>query len=171
MPLRHTLKTLTAYGVIAGITLVCLMLVSLSPLAFDWGRELMAAVIALLGVVVGIRLYRRRQPDAPAAPGGNETVLAPRAAPTDAMLSLRERDVLALLVGGLSNKELARRLNVSENTVKTHLANIYEKLGVTGRVQAVMAAQQFGLDAAAGRENTGDHPKFTRSGDGSSAAG
>jgi DNA-binding CsgD family transcriptional regulator len=139
MPTRPTLTTLVAYGVIAGLTLACLMLVSLSPLAFDWGRELMAAVVALLGVLVGVRLYRRTHPvDRAAAENPVD------ASATIAALSMREREVLALLAGGLTNKELARRLNVSENTVKTHLANVYEKLGVGGRVQAVMAAQRLG---------------------------
>jgi LuxR family transcriptional regulator, maltose regulon positive regulatory protein len=61
------------------------------------------------------------------------------------VLSLREIEVLRLLAGGLSNQELALRLCVSENTVKTHLANIYGKLGANGRRAAVAKARSLGL--------------------------
>lgn len=63
-------------------------------------------------------------------------------------LSPREREVLRLLADGLSNKELARALNVSENTIKTHLANLYAKLGTRNRVQALARAQALGLAGA-----------------------
>ncbi len=61
------------------------------------------------------------------------------------VLSLREIEVLRLLAGDLSNQELAARLCVSENTVKTHLANIYGKLGASGRREAVAKARSMGL--------------------------
>lgn len=57
----------------------------------------------------------------------------------------RERDVLALLLDGLSNKGIARQLDLSEVTVKTHLGNAFRKLGVQNRVQAVRAWQRIGL--------------------------
>jgi LuxR family maltose regulon positive regulatory protein len=60
-------------------------------------------------------------------------------------VSQREIDVLRLLAGGLSNQEIAVRLCVSENTVKTHLANIYGKLGASGRREAVVKARSVGL--------------------------
>ena len=60
-------------------------------------------------------------------------------------LSEREIEVLALLGDGLSNRELARRLLVSEATVKTHLAHIYDKLGAANRTAAVAAARERGL--------------------------
>ncbi len=66
-------------------------------------------------------------------------------APSAAELSLREREVLQHLAKGLSNKEIARALSVSENTVKTHLANVYAKLGVGRRVEALKAARERGL--------------------------
>jgi DNA-binding NarL/FixJ family response regulator len=61
-------------------------------------------------------------------------------APLDA-LSVREREVLDLLAGGMSNKEIAARLTISSNTVKFHLRTIYAKLGVRNRVQAIQAAR------------------------------
>jgi two-component system, NarL family, response regulator len=60
-------------------------------------------------------------------------------------LSPREQEVLALLGKGLSNKDAAAALGLSENTVKTHVTHILGKLGVEDRTQAVMAAVQRGL--------------------------
>jgi DNA-binding CsgD family transcriptional regulator len=53
--------------------------------------------------------------------------------------------VLAELAAGFSNKEIARRLDVSPNTVKTHVARLYEKLGATRRTDAVRRARELGL--------------------------
>lgn len=61
------------------------------------------------------------------------------------LLTDREREMLVLLANGISNKGIANRLFVSENTVKFHLKNIYTKLSVTSRVQAVSAARQLGV--------------------------
>lgn len=60
-------------------------------------------------------------------------------------LTDRERDVLELLVAGMSNKEIAAALSVSENTVKTHLANILGKLHLQNRIQAAVYAVTHGL--------------------------
>jgi ATP/maltotriose-dependent transcriptional regulator MalT len=59
----------------------------------------------------------------------------------DAPLSERERDVLHLLAGGLSNEEIAESLIISANTVKMHIRHIYDKLDVHNRVQAITQAQ------------------------------
>jgi DNA-binding NarL/FixJ family response regulator len=60
-------------------------------------------------------------------------------------LTQREQDVLNLLVDGMSVAETAGRLYLSESTVKTHIAKLYDKLGATNRAQAVMAALRQGL--------------------------
>lgn len=60
-------------------------------------------------------------------------------------LSAREREVLALLVAGASNKAIAAKLTLSENTVKTHLSRIFAKLDVQSRAEAVAAALTRGL--------------------------
>ncbi len=57
----------------------------------------------------------------------------------------REYEALELLAGGMSNKEIARALNVSPNTVKTHLANLYDKLEVSRRTQAIQKARDLAL--------------------------
>ncbi len=63
-------------------------------------------------------------------------------------LTAREQEVLQLLARGLRNKEIAARLNVSERTVNFHLANIYQKLNVSGRTEALSKALEQGLITA-----------------------
>ena len=60
-------------------------------------------------------------------------------------LTRREVDILVFLDNGVSNKEIARRILISENTVKFHLKNVYSKLAVTSRLQAINAARRMGL--------------------------
>ncbi|MEU1001251.1 response regulator transcription factor [Streptomyces tibetensis] len=66
-------------------------------------------------------------------------------APGNEPLSAREREVLALVARGTSNREIARELFISEATVKTHLTHLYAKLGVNDRAAAVAAAYQRGI--------------------------
>ncbi len=63
-------------------------------------------------------------------------------------LSQREREVFALVGSGLPNKQIARRLGITERTVKGHLTNIYRQIGVTDRVQAALFATSHGLEAS-----------------------
>ncbi|MCO5998281.1 response regulator [Actinoallomurus rhizosphaericola] len=83
-----------------------------------------------------------------------ESVLSPSVAgrlmgrvrgPSPGTLSKREREVLALVADGTTNREVARRLFVSEATIKTHLLHIYDKLGVRDRAAAVAKAYERGL--------------------------
>jgi two-component system, NarL family, nitrate/nitrite response regulator NarL len=62
-------------------------------------------------------------------------------------LTKREREVLALLVRAHSNKEIAKRLDLQEITVKVHLKNVFRKLGALNRTEAVRIAMQLGWDA------------------------
>ena len=61
------------------------------------------------------------------------------------VLTQRERDVLSLLADGLGNKQIAARLGISTNTVKTHLELLFDKLDVSTRTEAVTAAARMGL--------------------------
>jgi DNA-binding NarL/FixJ family response regulator len=72
---------------------------------------------------------------------------APTLPPAVSELTPREREVLDLLVGGLSNSEICRRLVISEATTKTHVAHILRKLDLRDRIQAVIYAYENGLAA------------------------
>jgi two-component system nitrate/nitrite response regulator NarL len=61
------------------------------------------------------------------------------------VLTSREREILALLADGLPNKQIAARLGISTNTVKTHLELLFEKLGVSSRAEAVATGVRRGL--------------------------
>jgi DNA-binding NarL/FixJ family response regulator len=96
-------------------------------------------------VAEGIRAAARGE--SPLDPRAARTVLDARKAPDPlAGLSEREREVLALLVEGLPNKLMARRLQISEKTVKSHLTRIFRELGVTDRTQAALWAERHGSD-------------------------
>ena len=95
-------------------------------------------------VADGIRAASRGE--SPLDPRAARTIISARAEP-DPMgaLSSREREVLELLVEGLPNKLIARRLEISEKTVKSHLTRIFRELGVTDRTQAALWAERHGL--------------------------
>ncbi|MEA3215798.1 MAG: hypothetical protein QOJ19_1954 [Acidimicrobiia bacterium] len=85
--------------------------------------------------------------DAPLDPRVARVLVADRAASGGAPLSEREREVLALVASGLSNKQIARRLGIVEATVKTHLTNIFTRIGATDRTQAAIWAREHGISS------------------------
>jgi DNA-binding NarL/FixJ family response regulator len=81
--------------------------------------------------------------EAPLAPRAAAELLADRAArPPTVDLTARERDVLALVIDGMANKQIARRLGISEKTVKGHLTNLFQRIGVADRTQAALWAER-----------------------------
>jgi DNA-binding NarL/FixJ family response regulator len=81
--------------------------------------------------------------DSPLDPRAARAVLTRRSRETPTTsLTPREREVLALVGGGLSNKVIAIRLGISEATVKAHLTRIYQQIGVTDRTQAALWARE-----------------------------
>ena len=76
---------------------------------------------------------------------GGEQMESQKNAHPDVGLTRREADVLQLLAGGASNREISRQLFLSEKTVKAHLAAVFRKLGVSNRTQAAMAAVAMGM--------------------------
>ncbi|MGH2700501.1 MAG: response regulator [Actinomycetota bacterium] len=79
------------------------------------------------------------------SPGVASRVLGRMRAPAEEALSAREIDVLGAVARGLSNREVARKLHVSEATIKTHLLHVFAKLGVDDRTAAVTVALERGI--------------------------
>ena len=88
--------------------------------------------------------------DAPLAPRAARELLAARSEEQRADLSSREREVLALVAEGLPNKLIARRLEISEKTVKAHLTSVFQRIGVSDRTQAALWAQRHGIGTSDG---------------------
>jgi DNA-binding NarL/FixJ family response regulator len=68
-----------------------------------------------------------------------------RGRPDPIELTGREREVLLLVIEGLANKQIARRLGISERTVKGHLTNLFQRIGVADRTQAALWAERNGI--------------------------
>jgi DNA-binding CsgD family transcriptional regulator len=134
------LRTILIYGALLAAGSVGLQWLQYQYVVRAHPGEIWLALIALaflgLGVWIGARLFYREPP-------------APFAANTRAVESLgisaRELEVLALLAAGQSNKEIASRLDVSPNTVKTHVARLFEKLAVRRRTEAILRARELGM--------------------------
>ncbi|HKU14889.1 MAG TPA: LuxR C-terminal-related transcriptional regulator [Steroidobacteraceae bacterium] len=98
---------------------------------------LLAASFTALGVWAGHRLTRRRAPS---------TVFERNDAAIRSLgLTPRECQILELLGSGQSTKEIARQLEISPNTAKTHIASVYQKLAVSRRIQAIGKARELAL--------------------------
>jgi NarL family two-component system response regulator LiaR len=144
---RHVL----IYGVVGGILITALKWTEYRFLVAEHSIEiygaLIAATFAVLGIWLGLRLT-----------GTQQTVVVkevpvPVARPftpdpkkrEDLGITPREFEILELIAQGLSNREIAGKLFVSENTVKTHSSRVFDKLGAKRRTQAVQLGKEFGL--------------------------
>lgn len=148
---RHAL----IFGLVGGLLIAVLQYTQYRFVVIEHSVELYAAAVAVLfstfGIWLGLRITRRREtvvvrevqvPVEAAAP----EPFAPDAAQQQALgITARELEILALIAGGLSNREIATQLFVSENTVKTHCARVFDKLGAARRTQAVQRAKELGL--------------------------
>ena len=135
------LRTVAIYGLVLAAGAVGLEWLQYQVWARARPGELYLALIAAaflgLGVWVGVRLVRPR-----AASGAFEPNTQALAA---LGITAREHEVLRLLAAGRSNKEIARVLDVSLNTVKTHVARLYQKLEAPRRTKAVLRARELQL--------------------------
>lgn len=105
-----------------------------------FSTEIYVALLALGFTALGLWAGRRLTPaPAPRPFARNDAALRTLG------ISARESEILALLASGASNKEMARALGISPNTVKTHVARLYEKLGVGRRIQAIEKAREYAL--------------------------
>jgi DNA-binding CsgD family transcriptional regulator len=134
-------RTILLYAAALALAAILLNWLEYRYLARAFPAEIYIAVLAVgfvaLGAWVGHRLTPRRAP--------SEPFVRNDAAIRSLGLSPRECDILAALASGESNKEIARRLGISPNTVKTHVARVYEKLEVQRRVQAIEKARSLAL--------------------------
>jgi DNA-binding CsgD family transcriptional regulator len=129
------------YGAALAAAALALKLIEFQLLARTHPAELYVGLIAAgfmaLGVWVGVRLLPRRPPE-------GEFTINNRALESLA-ISGRELEVLEQLAAGRSNKEIASQLGVSPNTVKTHVARLFEKLEVRRRTEAIQRARELGV--------------------------
>jgi NarL family two-component system response regulator LiaR len=153
MDLFRKHKTVWLYGVSLALLLLLLKWLELKFVIYDHAFELYAGSIAILFTGLGIWLSKKLSKPRIEKLVVEKTVFRDPALPfvvnekemTRLGISQRERDVLQLMAEGLSNKEIADRLFVSLNTVKTHAARLFEKLDVQRRTQAVERGKQAGL--------------------------
>jgi DNA-binding CsgD family transcriptional regulator len=145
--LIHTL----IYGVCGGALIIVLRLIEFRFLVIEHSVEiyggLIAALFAAVGIWLGLRLTRKKElivvkeVPVPAA----ESFIFNASRQRELGITRRELEILELIAQGLSNREIAERLFVSENTVKTHSSRLFYKLNVKRRTQAVQTGKEMGL--------------------------
>jgi two-component system, NarL family, response regulator LiaR len=143
------------YGFIGGILITTLKWTEYRFLVIEHSLEiysaLIAATFAILGIWLGLKLTRKQTVvvkeilipvnEVPAY----EPFIPNQQKRADLSITPRELEVLELIARGMSNREIAAKLYVSENTVKTHSSRVFDKLGARRRTQAVQLAKEFGL--------------------------
>lgn len=133
-------RTIVLYGAALAVGAVALQWLEYQWIARSHATALYVGLIAAAFLALGVWLGWRFARPAPAA--AFETNVQAQAS---LGISAREVEVLLLLAAGRSNKEMASALAVSPNTVKTHLANLYGKLGAARRTEAVRRGRELGL--------------------------
>ena len=146
-------KTILLYGLLGGVLIALLKFVEYRFLVIEHSLEIYGGIVALLfaslGIWLGLKLTRtlvvvREVPvhvRVPAA-GPFERNEARR---EQLGITPREIEIMEAIAAGFSNREIAERLFVSENTVKTHAARLFDKLSARRRTQAVQRAKEEGL--------------------------
>lgn len=146
---RAFIKTVVLYGAIGGALIAALKLVEYRFLVVEHALEIYGGIVALLfaalGIWLGLKLVRPRVilKEVP-VPAPSEFVLN-TAKQEQLGITRRELEILEAIAAGLSNKEIAEKLFVSENTVKTHTGRLLDKLNAKRRTQAVQLAKDAGL--------------------------
>ena len=150
-------KTVLVYGILGGILIAVLKFVEYRFLILEHSLEIYGGIIALLfsalGIWLGLKLTRTRETIVVREVPVHVEVPVPVAGPFSRNerqmerlgITPRELEILEAIAAGLSNREIAERLFVSENTVKTHAARLFDKLSARRRTQAVQRAKEAGL--------------------------
>ena len=132
-------RSIFLYGIALASAAFLLEWLNYRHVVHRWSAEFyivcIAAVCVALGIWVGNRLTARPR----------QTFVRNDAAIAALGLSARECEVLEMLAAGHANKVIARQLDISPNTVKTHVARVYEKLEVASRTQAVQKARTLDI--------------------------
>ena len=148
-------KTVLIYGLLGGVLIAVLKFVEYRFLVIEHSLEIYGGIVALLfsglGIWLGLKLTKTRETvvirEVPVhvsvpATGPFERNEARR---EQLGITPRELEIMEAIAAGLSNREIAERLFVSENTVKTHAARLFDKLSARRRTQAVQRAKEEGL--------------------------
>lgn len=143
----RTWRNTLLYGLCGGVLITLLKLTEYRFLVVAHSLEiyggLVAAIFSGLGIWLGLTLTRKKAPAAVQPGRGNATFKLDERRMAKLAITPRELEILGLIAAGLSNREIAERLFVSESTVKTHSSRVFDKLGAKRRTQAV----QFGKEA------------------------
>jgi NarL family two-component system response regulator LiaR len=138
-------KTVLLYGAVGGVLITALKLVEYRFLVVEHSLEIYGGIVALLfaamGIWLGLKLTRPRE----TVVVKSQPFVRNSARQQQLGITPREMEILELIAAGLSNREIAERVYVSENTVKTHAASVFEKLNAKRRTQAVQLAKEAGL--------------------------
>ena len=126
-------REIALYGVCGGILIAVLRLAEYRFLVLQHSVEIYGAIVAALFAGLGIWL------------GGTITKKKPEVVVRELQLTPRELEILGLIAEGLSNKGIAERVFVSENTVKTHASRVFDKLGARRRTEAVQLGKSWRL--------------------------
>ncbi len=151
------IRTVLVYGVVGGLLIAALKLMEYRFLVVEHSLEIYGGLVALvftgLGIWLGLKLTRPTERVIVREVAIPVEVPAPRPFVVDRSrlealgITPREHEILTLIAEGLSNREIAERLFVSENTVKTHSSRLFDKLQAKRRTQAVQLAKDAGLIA------------------------
>lgn len=152
-PHRRAVRDILLYGLCGGVLITLLKLTEYRFLVVEHSLEiyggLVAALFSALGIWLGLTITRKKQQAHIVAQGPAAPLGVPFTADARRMDELgitpRELEILGLIAAGLSNREIAERLFVSENTVKTHSSRLFDKLGARRRTQAVQLAKEARL--------------------------
>jgi len=144
---RHIL----IYGLVGGLLIVLLRAVEYRFLVIEHSVEIYGGLVAMLfaglGIWLALKLTRNKEKivikEVPIAAPERFTLNQPRL--QELGITPRELEILELIARGLSNREIAEQLFVSENTVKTHSSRLFDKLSARRRTQAVQLGKEFGL--------------------------
>ena len=145
------LKHIAIYGLIGGAAIALLELIEYQYLIIEHSVEIYGALIAALfasfGIWLGLRITsaRERVVVQEVAVPATSTFVRDTGQVESLGITPRELEILELIASGLSNREIAEAIFVSENTVKTHSSRLFNKLGARRRTQAVQLGKKAGL--------------------------